>query len=95
MKHYSQQQAIPARRKNAKVQVSRSKPSKDPKESILIQLKNQELQEEKAKNAELRRHIEILKKRVYAKMEFEGQSKTIREASTMLENLKVITLLIL
>jgi hypothetical protein len=58
---------------------------------MLLQLKNQELQEEKAKNAELNRHIEILKKRVYSKIEFEGQSKLIKEASEMIEKLKVFT----
>lgn len=57
---------------------------------MLLQLKNQELQEEKAKNAELKRHIEILKKRVYSKIEFEGQSKIVKEANEMTEKLKVI-----
>ncbi|CAI2382838.1 unnamed protein product [Moneuplotes crassus] len=76
-------------KRNAKIQVSKDKTTKEPKvDAMLLQLKNQELQEEKAKNAELRRHIEILKKRVYAKMEFEGQVKVVREAADMLDQLK-------
>lgn len=77
-------------KRNAKIQVNKEKASKEPKvDAMVVQLKNQELQEERAKNAELKRHIEILKKRVYAKTEFEGQVKVVREAADMIEQLKV------
>ena len=77
-------------KKNSKVNLTKSKPTKETKaDNMLLQLKNQELQEEKAKNSELKRHIEILKKRVYAKMEFEGQTKIMKEAGEMIEQLKV------
>lgn len=80
-------------KKNLKIQVNKEKFKKEAKvDTMLVQLKNQELQEEKAKNAELKRHIEILKKRVYAKMEFEGQTKNIKEASQMIDNIKVLYL---
>lgn len=55
-----------------------------------MELKNTELMEEKAKNAELRKHIELLKKRVYSKTEFEQHAKTAKaEATDLAEKLKV------
>ncbi|CAI2379215.1 unnamed protein product [Moneuplotes crassus] len=76
-------------RKNSKVYMSKEKPDKGLKADVmLLELKNQEIQEEQAKNSELRSHIDALKKRIYSKTEFEGQSKVVKEASEMIDQLK-------
>lgn len=57
---------------------------------MLLDLKNTELQEEKAKNAELKKHNELLKKRIYSKTEFETQYKAAKaESQDYAEKLKV------
>lgn len=46
--------------------------------NMLLDFKNTELEQEKAKNEELRKHVEMLKKRVYSKNDFESQLKDLK-----------------
>jgi hypothetical protein len=79
------EESLNFRPKSAGKSVKSSKP-----DSMLLDLKNTELQEEKAKNAELKKHNELLKKRVYSKTEFETQYKTAKaESQEFAEKLKV------
>lgn len=91
-------ESVPKRSESGhkKVQTTKKEPKKDKSaETLLLQLKNQELLEEKAKNQELQRHIEILKKRLYAKPETTPtsdpsvpSSTQIKESLTLISTLK-------
>lgn len=48
----------------------------------MLELKDTEIMELKAKNEELKKHNEMLKKRVYAKTEFENQYKATKAENT-------------
>lgn len=52
---------------------------------MLLDLKNEEIDQLKEKNAELKKHIELLQKRVYSKTEFENFNKQLKTENSELE----------